>query len=167
MGSYYTENHCEEDDDFAFISAMNVCSSLIQSAAIKAAIELNLFDIIARANGRHVSAAEIATHLPSSTQHQDLAFRLDRLLRLLANHSLLNCSYGANNGEDKERETLYGISRVGKFFVGGQHNINNSGFLAFYPYLINHPGQFEAGYNSNYFVILFILFYVQSALLVL
>ncbi|KAF7836153.1 isoliquiritigenin 2'-O-methyltransferase-like [Senna tora] len=128
----------KEDDSSCFFSAMLGCFTQIHSATLNFAIEYKLFDIIAKANGRHVSATEVASQLPTSIQHQDLAFRLDRVLRLLATHSYLTCSYGVNSGGDNHiRETLYGISPVGKFFVSA--NQNTTGFLALTSSLIGHP----------------------------
>ncbi|KAF7836140.1 isoliquiritigenin 2'-O-methyltransferase-like [Senna tora] len=90
---------------YANSNKTNLCLNQIQTSALNAAIELNLFEIIARAHGgRHVSASEVASQLPNLVQHQDLAFRLDRLLRLLVHSSLLTCSYVANQGGDTQGE---------------------------------------------------------------
>ncbi|KAF7836138.1 isoliquiritigenin 2'-O-methyltransferase-like [Senna tora] len=130
-------HHHEEEDDSSFVSAMLPCVTQIHSASLNAAIELNLFEIIARANGRHVSAIEVASQLPTSMQHQDLAFRLDRVLRLLATQSLLTCSYyGVSPGGDTQRERLYAISPIGKFFVGANHN---SGCMSLFSSFMSHP----------------------------
>ncbi|KAF7836152.1 isoliquiritigenin 2'-O-methyltransferase-like [Senna tora] len=140
------DQHKEEEDDSCFFSAMLGCFTQIHSATLNFAIEYKLFDIIAKANGRHVSATEVASQLPTSIQHQDLAFRLDRVLRLLATHSYLTCSYGVNSGGDNHiRETLYGISPVGKFFVSA--NQNTTGFLALTSSLIGHPTVVGAWLN--------------------
>ncbi|KAF7836143.1 isoliquiritigenin 2'-O-methyltransferase-like [Senna tora] len=141
----YKDHH--EDDSF-LISAMNMCHGHILSAALNAAIELNLFEIIAKADGRHVSVTEIASQLPnSSTSHEIIVFRLDRLLRLLASHSLLTCSYVANQSDDneRERERLYAISPIGKFFVSGHHN--NGGYLGLSSLMVAHPSFVDVWFN--------------------
>ena len=99
------EEEQNDDYDSSVLSAMLLRSNQIFSAALNAAIELNLFDIIAEEGGRHVSAYEVASRFPSSSQHKDLASRIDRLLRLLANHSLLNCEV---------RETKEGFNEEGE-----------------------------------------------------
>ncbi|KAF7836229.1 Isoliquiritigenin 2'-O-methyltransferase [Senna tora] len=124
---------------------MNRCHARIHSATINFGIEYKLFDIIAKANGRHVSAVEVASQLPSSLQHQDLAFRLDRVLRLLATQSLLTCSYGVNSGDDTQRERLYGISPIGKFFVSA--NENTSGSVALSSTFMAYPAIVYAWLN--------------------
>ncbi|KAF7836157.1 isoliquiritigenin 2'-O-methyltransferase-like [Senna tora] len=126
---------------------MNRCFNQIHSATINFGIEYKLFDIIAKANGRHVSAIEVASQLPSSLQHQDLAFRLDRVLRLLATQSLLTCSYGGANssGDETQRERLYGISPIGKFFVSA--NENTSGSVALISTFLAYPAIVDAWLN--------------------
>ncbi|KAF7836155.1 isoliquiritigenin 2'-O-methyltransferase-like [Senna tora] len=130
----------DEEYDASFFSAMLGCFTQIHSAALNFAIEYKIFDIIAKEKygGRHVSAIEVASQLPSSVQHSDLAFRLDRVLRLLATHSYLTCSYDANPGGDNHISgRLYGISPIGKFFVSA--NQNTSGYLALFTPFMNHP----------------------------
>ncbi|KAF7803388.1 isoliquiritigenin 2'-O-methyltransferase-like [Senna tora] len=139
FGGDNNNNHHKEDDS-SFTSALTLCFSQIQSAALNTAIELNLFNIIARANGRHVSVTEIVSELPTSAQHQDLAFRLSRLLRLLAFHSLLTCSC-----DDTTREPLYGISPIGKFFVSDHYN--TSGSVALMPLFLTHRALLDTWLN--------------------
>ncbi|KAF7836141.1 isoliquiritigenin 2'-O-methyltransferase-like [Senna tora] len=132
------------------MSAMILCFTQIQSGAINAAIELNIFDIIANKsninNGRHVSATEVASELPASARHQNLVPKLDRLLRLLANHSLLTCSYGAANGDgDSQGERLYGISSVGKFFVSG--NETKGGYVALSSLFLSYGALLDTWLN--------------------
>ncbi|XP_054813629.1 isoliquiritigenin 2'-O-methyltransferase-like [Prosopis cineraria] len=127
----------EEEEDLSVLSAFLLRSSQIFSAALNAAIELNLFDIIAEeGGGRRVSASEVASRLPSSSQHRDLALRIDRLLRLLASHSLLSCSVREN--EDGDTERVYAISSIGKHLV--------SGSLGFVP-IFSHPALMQAWVN--------------------
>jgi hypothetical protein len=103
----------EEDDD-ACLYAMLLSSSHIFPMVLNAAIDLNLFEIIARAGPDvYMSPSEIASQLP--TQHPDAPYMLDRMLRLLASNSLLTCSMSTR--EDGSVERLYGVSPAGKFYV--------------------------------------------------
>lgn len=118
MGS--TENQFEklsinnEEDDAACLYAIHLSTSFTFHMVLKAAIELDLFEIIARAGpGAHLSPSEIASHLP--TKNPDAPYLLDRMLRLLTAYSLLTCS--VRTGEDGSVQRLYGISPVGKFYV--------------------------------------------------
>ncbi|KAF7836154.1 isoliquiritigenin 2'-O-methyltransferase-like [Senna tora] len=143
----------DEEYDASFFSAMLGCFTQIHSAALNFAIEYKIFDIIAKENGgQHVSAIEVASQLPNSVQHSDLAFRLDRVLRLLATHSYLTCSYGANSGGDTtQRERLYGISPVGKFFVSA--NEKTSGSVAFISSFLSYPALVDAWLNFKISII--------------
>ncbi|XP_054811403.1 isoliquiritigenin 2'-O-methyltransferase-like [Prosopis cineraria] len=142
LDSREINHHKVEEDDSYCLSAMHLCCSQIYSAVLNAALELNLFEIIAKEGGRHVSASEVASKLPSSSQHKDLASRIDRLLRLLASHSLLNCSVCEK--EDGGSERLYAISPVGKYFVGGD---DNGGFLAVFSSFMCHRALMDAWLN--------------------
>ncbi|KAI9116736.1 hypothetical protein K1719_012394 [Acacia pycnantha] len=128
-----SEEEKDEDVDLSVLSAFRLRSTQIFSAALNAATELNLFDIIVEEGGRHVSASEVASRLPSSCQHRELPSRIDRLLRLLASHSLLSCRVREKKEEEKEdgsTERLYAISSIGRHFV--------SGSLGFEP-IYSHP----------------------------
>ncbi|XP_057443286.1 isoliquiritigenin 2'-O-methyltransferase-like [Lotus japonicus] len=108
--------------DDAYPIALSLCFSRIFPAILNAAVDLNLFDIIAKAqksSGSSLSAAEIASHLPF--QHSELAIRLERTLPVLASFSLLTCSIRTTEGGNRER--VYAILPVGKYFISD----NNEG----------------------------------------
>ncbi|KAE8100276.1 hypothetical protein FH972_018191 [Carpinus fangiana] len=129
-----------EDDD-ACLYAMQVSTSQIFPMVLTAAIELNLFDIIAstlRANrDAYASTSEIASQLP--TKNPDAPSLLDRMLRLLATYSLLTCSL--RTCEDGRVERLYGISPAGKFYVQNE----DGGHLSSMALMISSPGNSAAG----------------------
>lgn len=110
-----TEVVAKPDD--AYLSALSLCFSRIFPAILNAAIDLNLFEIIAEAQstscGASLSASEIASLLPN--QHSELANRLDRILPVLASYSLLTCSIRTD--EEGKRERVYALSPVGDYFV--------------------------------------------------
>ena len=82
--------------------------------ALNAAVELKLFEIIAKASpDAFLSPSEIASEL--LTQNPDAPYMLDRMLRLLVSYSLLTCS--TRTCEDGRVERLYGVSPAGKFYV--------------------------------------------------
>ncbi|XP_027361628.1 isoliquiritigenin 2'-O-methyltransferase-like [Abrus precatorius] len=101
--------------DDVYLSALVLSFSRVFPAILNAAIDLNLFDIIAkvqRSRDSSVSASEIASLFPNP--HTELAKRLDRILPLLASYSLLSCSIRTN--EDGKRERVYLLSPVGEYF---------------------------------------------------
>ncbi|KAK7848236.1 isoliquiritigenin 2'-o-methyltransferase, partial [Quercus suber] len=114
-----TQNHCgkppiSEEDDDPCLYALLLSSSHVFPMVLNAAIELNLFEIIAKSSPyAFLSPSEIASKLP--TQNPDAPYMLDRMLRLLASYSLLTCSM--RTCEDGRVERLYGVSPAGKFYV--------------------------------------------------
>ncbi|KAL1547946.1 caffeate O-methyltransferase [Salvia divinorum] len=85
--------------------AIQYASGAVLPMVVKAAIELDLFQLIN--NAGHISAAELAAQLPTS--NPSAAATLERILRLLTAHSILSCE-----GGDERR---YALSAVGKFFI--------------------------------------------------
>ncbi|PNX74755.1 isoliquiritigenin 2'-O-methyltransferase-like protein [Trifolium pratense] len=130
-----------EDDDDACLSAMLLCCGpMIYTSVLKAAIELNLFEIISKANPPCVSASYVASKL-STTQHPQLPRRLDRMLCLLASHSLLVCSTRTN--EEGGNERFYELSLAGKYFVKDEKN----GSVALFSSFMNHQ-KFMDAFNN-------------------
>ena len=105
----------QEIDDQAFLLALQLSTINILPAVINSAIELNLFEIIAKGNphGASMTPSEIASQL--SIQNPNLPRKVERMLRLLASHSLVTCSLRL--GEDGTIERLYTLSSAGKYFV--------------------------------------------------
>nr|KYP39676.1 Isoliquiritigenin 2'-O-methyltransferase [Cajanus cajan] len=148
MGSYSLkkENHVVETptpqrdhDADTTLYAMVLGSNVVFPAALNAAIELNVFEIIAKESsqesGGFMSPLEIASKLPTQKQHcHELPNRLERLLRLLASYSLLSVSTRTN--EDGSTDRVYGVSPVGKYFV---YDENGDGYLASFTSFLCHP----------------------------
>ncbi|KAK2379022.1 isoliquiritigenin 2'-O-methyltransferase [Trifolium repens] len=117
---------------------MVVTTNLVYPAVLNAAIDLNLFVIIAKAtpSGAFMSPSEIASKLPQSTQHSDLSNRLDRMLRLLTSYSVLTTT--TRTTKDSSNERVYGLSMVGKYFVSDENRGSLASFTTFmcYPALL-------------------------------
>ncbi|KAI9070482.1 hypothetical protein K1719_047555 [Acacia pycnantha] len=63
-----------------------------------------------------MSSSEIASQLPNPHAGHHIVGRLDRLLYLLATHSVLTCS--SNKVDDNGRtERLYALSPTGKYLL--------------------------------------------------
>ncbi|XP_020202059.1 isoliquiritigenin 2'-O-methyltransferase [Cajanus cajan] len=113
--------------DDAYLSAMLLCFSRILPAALNAAIDINLFDIVAKAESSchaSLSASQIASLLPN--QPPQLPNRLERILPLLASYSLLDCSIRTN--QDGKTERVYALSPVGKYFAFDNDGISVAPF---------------------------------------
>ncbi|AES77555.1 putative methyltransferase [Medicago truncatula] len=130
--NHVVECHTPQIDDNDTLSAMVLGANMVFPAVLNAAIELNLFDIIANeSNGGFMSSFEIASKLP--TQHSDLPNRLDRMFRLLASYSLLSISTRTN--DDGSIVRVYGITPSGKYFV----KYENDGYLGSMTSYLCHP----------------------------
>ncbi|KAF8379827.1 hypothetical protein HHK36_029276 [Tetracentron sinense] len=120
MGST-TKPITNEEEEEACLYAMQLASSSILPMVLKAAIELDLLEIIAKAGpGAYISPAEIASQLPS--KNPDAPVMLDRILRLLASYSVLTCSLRTLEGELVQR--LYGLAPVCKFLIKNEDGVS-------------------------------------------
>ena len=73
------------------LSSWVLGNSIVIQMSLRAAIELNMFNIIANAGSEaQLSAAEIVEKIP--TTNPNAAITLDRILRLLSVNSLLSMS---------------------------------------------------------------------------
>eukprot|EP00253_Pinus_taeda_P026778 PITA_26778 len=89
--------------------------------AMKAAVELDVLQIIANAGkGVQLSPTQIVAHLP--TTNPDAAITLDRILRVLASHSVLSCSVTTN--ENVKAERFYGLTPLCKYLVKNKDGIS-------------------------------------------
>ncbi|KAI5432160.1 isoliquiritigenin 2'-O-methyltransferase [Lathyrus oleraceus] len=141
MGSYSNEKESNivetitpqtETDDSDTLLAMVLGANLVFPAVLNAAIELNLFEIIAKESiDGFMSTSEIASKLPA--QHSDLPNRLERMLRMLASYSLLSVSTRAN--DDGTTVRVYGITSSGKYFVDDE---NDGGYLGSFTSFMCH-----------------------------
>ncbi|KAK4429670.1 Caffeic acid 3-O-methyltransferase [Sesamum alatum] len=120
-------NYKHGEDEEAGVLALAACVSHVFPMALDAAIQLDLFEIIARAGGgSQLSPSDIVSQLPAS--NDGAATVLDSLLRVLATHSLLTCS--VSRLESGEIERRYGVAPAGKFFVGDENGVSFAQFRA-------------------------------------
>ncbi|KAL0314293.1 UNVERIFIED_CONTAM: Caffeic acid 3-O-methyltransferase [Sesamum angustifolium] len=121
------ENYKHGEDEEAGALALAACVSHVFPMALDAAIQLDLFEIIAKAGvGALLSPSDIVSQL--STSKEGAAAVLDSLLRLLATHSLLTCSVSRLENGGTERR--YGLAPAGKFFVGDENGVSFAQFRA-------------------------------------
>lgn len=109
-------NVYDDDDEVACSSfAMTLMTSAVTPIVLQAALELDVLEIIKKLgpNGGHFSAKEIVAHLPA--KNPEAATMLDRMLCLLASHSVLTCTI--RTLPDGRVERLYGLASVCKFLT--------------------------------------------------
>ncbi|KAG6730352.1 hypothetical protein I3842_01G075200 [Carya illinoinensis] len=89
--------------------------------ALQTAIELGVFEILAKAGpGAKLSPPQISTEM--ATTNPEAPEMLDRILRMLASHSVLNCYVGADDAGSFQR--IYALSPVSKHFVPDQDGVS-------------------------------------------
>lgn len=114
----------EDEEAEDYVLAVQLVHSGVFPWVLKATLELDVFGIIARAGpaGHQLSATEISTHLqlPTSTlKNPDAPMMLDRMLRLLANFSIVSCSVCST--AEGETERRYGLGRLSRFFLPDEY----------------------------------------------
>ena len=105
-------------DQEAFLTAMQIVNSTTVEGVLSTLIELKVFDIIlgkAGPNG-YLHPDEIAQNLP--TKNPEASEMLDRMLRLLASHSIIKCK--RVNSDNALQTRSYGLTSISRYFVHAQ-----------------------------------------------
>ncbi|XP_061359228.1 cathecol O-methyltransferase 1-like [Gastrolobium bilobum] len=104
----------EGEDSLEF--AMETMGSVVLSMALRSAMELGVFDVIAKAGeGAKLSANDIAVQI--GTNNPEAPSMLDRLLRLLVSHSVLYSSVHEDPQNLGLPQRFYSLSHGSKYFV--------------------------------------------------
>ncbi|KAL3524477.1 hypothetical protein ACH5RR_017311 [Cinchona calisaya] len=127
MGSTNQENISPvEAEEEACLFAMQLASASVLPMVLKSAIELDLLELIAKAGpGAYLSPSELAAKLP--THNPEAPVMLDRILRLLASYSVLNCKL--RTLADGSVERLYGLAPVCKFLTKNSDGVSMAALL--------------------------------------
>ncbi|KAL8093544.1 caffeic acid 3-O-methyltransferase-like [Apium graveolens] len=131
MNEQLTKMSKEDDEANEFLSVMHPNTGTILGMVMKAAIELDLFEIMAKAaaaNGtspfgddaKKLSSDDIVAHLP--TQNPDAPAMLDRILSFLAARSILNQTI--ITGEDGKEKCLYGLESICKSYISDEDGVS-------------------------------------------
>ncbi|KAL3651249.1 Caffeic acid 3-O-methyltransferase [Castilleja foliolosa] len=111
----------EEEEEKYHLLAMHLASGSVLPMALKAAIELDLLELIKKAEpGPTASASELAAQL--QTSNPDAANMIDRILRLLAAFSILTCSLEPLPGGGAERR--YGLAPVCRVLTRNEDGVS-------------------------------------------
>ncbi|XP_022937440.1 caffeic acid 3-O-methyltransferase-like isoform X3 [Cucurbita moschata] len=110
-----------------FAYAMQLVTSSVLPMTLQAAFELGLFEILAKAgNGAELSPTEITAKI--TTSNPDAASMIDRILRLLATHSVVGCSVIIDENGNQQR--LYSLTPVAKYFVLDEDGVSLGALLS-------------------------------------
>ncbi|KAF8103172.1 hypothetical protein N665_0188s0125 [Sinapis alba] len=114
------EEEQQDSQEMVALQAERIVYSLTFPMVFKAALELGVFDTMAAVeDGMWLSPSEIASRLPTKPTNSEAPMLLDRMMRLLASHSILKCRVvetGENNQTGKI-ERVYAAEPVCKFFL--------------------------------------------------
>ncbi|KAG6667209.1 caffeic acid 3-O-methyltransferase-like [Carya illinoinensis] len=111
----------DQKEDESFVYAGQLANSLVLPMALQTAIELDIFEILAKAGpGAQLSPSQISAEMP--TTNPEAPKMLDRILRMLASHSVLSCFAGVDDTGSFQR--LYALSPVSKHFVPDQDGVS-------------------------------------------
>ncbi|CAJ2663202.1 unnamed protein product [Trifolium pratense] len=108
------EGDVQNEDGIVF--ALNLISSIMLPLTVRSAVELGIFDILAQeGKDAKLSANDIAFKIGS--KNREAPTMLNRLLRLLASHSMLYCSLSEDQQGLTSPQMLYSLAPVSKYFV--------------------------------------------------
>nr|B8RCD3.1 RecName: Full=Trans-anol O-methyltransferase 1; Short=T-anol O-methyltransferase 1; AltName: Full=T-anol/isoeugenol O-methyltransferase 1; Short=PaAIMT1 [Pimpinella anisum]ACL13527.1 SAM:t-anol/isoeugenol O-methyltransferase [Pimpinella anisum] len=121
-------------DQEAFLTAMQIVNSSAVDGVLICLIELNVFDIMMQKAGMdgYLHPDEIALNLP--TKNPQAPEMLDRMLRILASHSIIKCKLVKKMSGNALLTRAYGLTLISQYFVNAQ----DGPCLAPYLKLIHH-----------------------------
>nr|BAO79384.1 thujaplicatin O-methyltransferase [Anthriscus sylvestris] len=121
----------QDQDATEFTRVLQVSGGIILGMVLKAAVEFNLFEIMANAaavdgaspfgdDAKKLSSDDIVAHLP--TQNPAATAMLERILRFLSAHSFLTRTVVA--GEGGQEQSLYGLESICKNYIPDQDGVS-------------------------------------------
>ncbi|XP_038696500.1 caffeic acid 3-O-methyltransferase 1-like [Tripterygium wilfordii] len=120
-------NSVKDDEHYSY--AMQLVNSSVLPMALHAAIELEVFEILAKAGeGAKLSSSEIAKQMP--TKNPDAPMMIDRILNLLAAHSVLACSVDDGGHGTGSPQRLYGLAPVANILVRNKDGVSLGRMMA-------------------------------------
>lgn len=108
----------QPDEENVSLQAESLVNTLAFPMVLKAALELGVIETIAAAvdEGVWLSSYEIALRLPTKPTNPEAPVLLDRMLILLASHSILKYRT-VETGENENTKMVYAAEPVCRFFL--------------------------------------------------
>ncbi|XP_021987227.1 caffeic acid 3-O-methyltransferase [Helianthus annuus] len=110
----------EEEEGLLRVNQIN--GGIVLPMVIKTAIELDLFEIMAKTPGSNFSCFDLASSLPKQT-HETPAL-IERILRFLASHSVLTSTVVKD--EHGDSRNLYGMTAMSNNYVRKQDGTSHA-----------------------------------------
>ncbi|KAI3678713.1 hypothetical protein L6452_38016 [Arctium lappa] len=121
------EEHKMSNEEEGLLRVMQISGGIVLPMVIKTAIELDLFEIMAKTNGVDISSYDLVSNLPTQTpQTIDL---IERILRFLASQSILTSSIATDECGNSKK--LYRMTPVSNQFVRNQDGTSYASLLLF------------------------------------
>ncbi|KAK7258429.1 hypothetical protein RIF29_24006 [Crotalaria pallida] len=118
MAPSSSKSFAPQENEEALTFGLEVLGSLTFPIALLSTINLGVFEIIAKAGeGAKLSAKVIAIEI--GTNNKEAPLMLDRLLRMMVSHSVLNCSV-----HEDTQTILYSLSPKSKYFVNDADGVS-------------------------------------------
>lgn len=148
MDNLPLDSTSELEDDESFSYAIQLANSVVLPMALQSATQLGVFDVLQKAGpDAKLSADQIASQL--SCNNPQAPPMLDRLLSLLASHSVINCSVIQDQHNLGSFQRLYTITPVSRFFARDSDAVSLGPFLDLF-----HDKVFLASWSVPYFPLL-------------
>ncbi|XP_050206964.1 cathecol O-methyltransferase 1-like [Mercurialis annua] len=113
-----------ESEEESFSYAIQISMGSVLPMVMQTAIDLGIFDIIAKAGpNAKLSASEIASEL--STDNPDASMMLDRILKLLVSHGII----GSSDDDHQPIQRLYYLNGVSKYFAKNEDGVSLGPFM--------------------------------------
>ncbi|PHT46648.1 Caffeic acid 3-O-methyltransferase 1 [Capsicum baccatum] len=113
------------EDENSMMKAMHLPCGLVLNMVLKAAIELDLFELIAKSSAQQLSSYEIASQIPTKNPNAPLV--LERILRFLANQSFLTCNIAKD--DDGNNQTSYSLTPLSQSLIPDKDGSSIAPFL--------------------------------------
>ena len=127
-GIHQKNNNNDQREEKSFSYAMQLSTSIVLPMVLHSAIELGVFDILAKAGpGAKLSPSQIVAQMP--TKNPDAAMMLDRILKLLVSHSVLGCIVVADV-DFGSFQRLYSLTPMSEYFVTNEDGVSLGPFMA-------------------------------------
>ncbi|XP_075473542.1 caffeic acid 3-O-methyltransferase-like [Primulina tabacum] len=113
-------------EDASFLFAMQLASASVLPNVLKVALELDLLELMKKKGpGAFISSTELVAEI--TTNNPEAHNMVDRILRLLASYSVLNCR--VKTLPDGGVERLYSLIPVCKFYTKNDDGVSLSPFF--------------------------------------
>ncbi|PHT46649.1 Caffeic acid 3-O-methyltransferase [Capsicum baccatum] len=113
------------EDENSMMKAMHLPCGLVLNMVLKTAIELDLFELIAKSSAQQLSSYEIASQIPTKNPNAPLV--LERVLRFLASQSFLTCNIIKD--DDGNNHTSYKLAPLSQRSIPDKDGSSITPFL--------------------------------------